>query len=105
MSTAPEQVSFRLLKTTYEVACPPEQRKSLDEAIKHLKTQMQKVHDIDANASMDRIAVVTALNLSHDCLHLSQESQEVPDDLLQRLDALSARVRKTLDQVEKTNLA
>ena len=102
MSEGPQQVSFRLFKTTYEVACPPEQRKSLDAAIKHLKTQMQKVHDIDANASMDRIAVVTALNLSHDCLRLSQE---VPGDLLRRIDALSTRVQKTLDQVEEANLA
>ena len=101
MSAESQQVGFRLFKTTYEVSCPPAQRQSLDEAIKFLKTQMQKVHDIDANASMDRIAVITALNLSHDCLRLSQE---VPDNLLQRIDALSARVRKTLDQVEEANL-
>ena len=102
MNAAAEQVSFRLLKTTYEVACPPEQRESLDEAVKHLKAQVQKVHDIDANASMDRIAVVTALNLSHDCLRLSQDA---PDDLLRRIDALSARVQKTLDQAGNANLA
>lgn len=102
MSTAPQQVGFRLLKKTYEVACPPAQRKSLDEAIELLQAQMQKVHDVDANASMDRIAVITALNLSHDCLRLSRE---VPDDLLQRIDALSARVQRTLDQVEDANLA
>ena len=102
MNTAFEQVGFRLLKQTYEVACPPAQRKSLDEAIRLLQTQIQKVHDIDANASMDRIAVITALNLSHDYLRLSQEA---PDDLLQRIDALSARVQKTLDRVEEANLA
>ena len=101
MSTAPQQVGFRLFKKTYEVACLPAQRKSLDEAIKLLKAQMQKVHDIDANASMDRIAVITALNLSHDCLRLSQE---IPADLLQRIDTLSARVQKTLDHVEEANL-
>ena len=102
MSAASQQVSFRLFKKAYEVACPPAQRKSLDEAIRLLKTQMQKVHDVDSNASMDRIAVITALNLSHDCLRLSREA---PDDLLQRIDALSARVQKTLDQVEEANLA
>ena len=102
MSAAPQQVGFRLFKKTYEVACSPAQRKSLDKAIKHLQTQMQKVHDIDTNASMDRIAVITALNLSHDCLHLSQG---MPDDLLQRIDALSVRVQKTLDRIEEANLA
>ena len=102
MSAASQQVGFRLFKKTYEVACPPARRKFLDEAIEHLKAQMQKVHDVDANASMDRIAVITALNLSHDCLRLSQEA---PDDLLQRIEALSARVQKTLDRVEEANLA
>ena len=96
-----QRIGFRLLKKTYEVSCPPAQRKSFDRAIKHLKVQMQKVHDIDANASMDRIAVITALNLSHDCLRLTQE---VPDDMLKRVDTLSARIQKTLDRAGEANL-
>lgn len=102
MSAESEQVGFRLLKKTYEVGCPPDQRKSLDEAIKFLKAQVQKVHEADANAGMDRIAVVTALNLTHEYLRLSKDA---PDNLLERIDALSARVQEALDRVEEANLA
>lgn len=101
MSTASKQVSFRLLKKTYEVGCPPAERKSLDEAIRFLRAQVQKVHDADANAGMDRVAVVTALNLTHEYLRLSKKA---PDNLLKRIDALSARLQKTLDHVEGANL-
>ena len=101
MSAESEQVGFRLLKKTYEVGCPPDQRKSLDEAIKFLKAQAQKVHDADATAGIDRVAVVTALNLSHEYLRLSKGT---PDHLLERIDALSARVQKALDRVEEANL-
>lgn len=101
MSAESEQVGFRLFKKTYEVGCPPDQRKSLDEAIKFLKAQAQKVHDADATASTDRVAVVTALNLSHEYLRLSKGT---PDHLLERIGALSARVQKALDRVEEANL-
>ncbi|MCY3853009.1 MAG: cell division protein ZapA [Gammaproteobacteria bacterium] len=101
MNAESEQVGFRLLKKTYEVGCPPDRRKSLDEAIKFLKAQVQKVHDADATAGMDRVAVVTALNLSHEYLRLSKGT---PDHLLERIDALSARVQKALDRVEEANL-
>lgn len=101
MNTESEQVGFRLLKKTYEVGCPPDQRQSLDEAIKFLKAQVQKVHDADATAGIDRVAVVTALNLSHEYLRLSKG---MPDHLLERVDALSARVQKALDRVEEANL-
>lgn len=101
MSAESEQVGFRLLKQTYEVGCPPDRRKSLDEAIKFLKAQVQKVHDADATAGIDRVAVVTALNLSHEYLRLSKET---PDHLLERIDALSARVQNALDRVEEANL-
>lgn len=101
MSAESEQVGFRLLKKTYEVGCPPDQRKSLDEAIKFLKSQVQKVHDADTTAGIDRVAVVTALNLSHEYLRLSKGT---PDHLLERIDALSTRVQEALDRVEEANL-
>ncbi len=102
MSTAPEQVGFRLLKKTYEVACAPDQRQSLDQAIQFLQTQAEKVQEADANASMDRLAVVTALNLSHEYLRVAQET---PDALLERIGTLSAKVQETLDRVGEANLA
>lgn len=101
MSAESEQVGFRLLNKTYEVGCPPAQRKSLDEAIRFLQAQVQKVHEADATAGMDRVAVITALNLSHEYLRLSKEA---PEHLLERIDALSARIQEALDQVEEANL-
>lgn len=102
MSTDSAHVSFRLLKKTYEVTCPPEQRKSFDDAVKMLKQRVRKVHDRDANAPMDQIAVVTALNLSHDYLKLAQT---VPDELAARLDAQSQRIKKILEQAKNVKFS
>lgn len=100
MSTDSSHVSFRLLKKTYEVTCPPEQRKSFDDAVKMLKQRVRKIHDHDANAPMDQIAIVTALNISHDYLKFSHA---VPDDLAMRLDAQSQRIKKILEQAKSVN--
>ena len=102
MSANVQQVGFQLFKKTYEVSCPTAQRQSLDDAIKLLKTQTQKVHDIDPHATMDRIAVITALNLSNDYLKLVKG---LPDNLHERLDALSVRIQKTLNQGKEANLS
>ncbi len=102
MSMATDQINVRLLKKTYEVACPPGQRESLDPAIKRLRSQMRTVREMDANASMERVAVIAALNLSHDFLRLSRE---LPSDLPKRVESLSTRIRKSLDRAKKANLS
>ena len=102
MSTKVEQVEFQLLKKTYQVACPAGQRQSLDKVINLLKAHMRKVQKVDAKASMDRIAVVAALNLGHEHQKLIETA---PDQLQKRLNALSTRVQQVLDQGKKANLS
>ncbi len=102
MNSDSSHVSFRLLKKTYEVTCPPEQRKSFDDAVKMLKQRVRNIHDHDANAPMDQIAVVAALNISHDYLKFSQA---MPDDLATRLDAQSQRIKKVLEQARNVKFS
>ena len=101
MSDTSGQVGFRLLKRTYEVSCPPEQRQSLNAAVRLLKAQVKKVHEMDTNAAMDRIAVISALNISHEYLKLSREQ---PENLLQRIGGLSKQAQRALDRAKEENL-
>ena len=99
-AAARDAVSFRVMKKVYEVACPAAQRPAFTRAVKLLQDRARKVQSAEPNAAADRVAVVTALNLSHDCLRLRQDC---PDELLPRLTALSDAVQATLDRAAEMN--
>lgn len=97
-AAARDAVSFRVMKKVYEVACPAAQRAAFTRAVKLLQDRARQVRAAEPGAAVDRVAVVTALNLSHDCLRLRRDC---PDELLPRLTALSAAVQATLDRAEE----
>lgn len=97
-AAARDAVSFRVMKKVYEVACPAAQRAAFTRAVKLLQDRARQVRAAEPGAAVDRVAVVTALNLSHDCLRLRRDC---PDELLPRLTALSTAVQATLDRAEE----
>jgi len=97
-AAARDAVSFRVMKKVYEVACPAPQRAAFTRAVKLLQDRARQVRAAEPGAAVDRVAVVTALNLSHDCLRLRRDC---PDELLPRLTALSDAVQATLDRAEE----
>ncbi len=102
MNTESSRVSFQLLQKTYEVTCPPGQHQPFSEAVDHLHKQMKKVQASDPHASAEQIAVVTALNLSHEYIKLSQSPAVDPAP---RLEALSQRAAEVLKQAKKANVS
>ena len=99
-ASARDVVSFRVVKKIYEVACPTAQRAAFARAVKLLQDRARQVQAAEPEAAVDRVAAVTALNLSHDCLRLQRDC---PDELLPRLTALSGAVQATLDRAAETN--
>lgn len=99
-AAARDVVSFRVMKKAYEVACPAAQRAAFARAVKLLQDRTRRVHAAEPGAAVDRVAVVAALNLSHDCLRLRRDC---PDELLPRLTALSDAVQATLDRAQELN--
>ena len=93
-------ISFRLLKKTYEIRCPADRQDAFDQAVKLFKTRIQKVHKNDPGAAMDRIAVIAALNLSHD---YQQLQDTLPQDSAKSLQVLSEKIQTVLDAAQEMN--
>ncbi|EIK46112.1 cell division protein ZapA [Cellvibrio sp. BR] len=63
-----ETVFVKILDKEYQVACPREERQALLESAQLLDERMKAIRGTGAVIGLERIAVMAALNLSHELL-------------------------------------
>lgn len=91
--THPNTVTVRILDKEYCIACPAEERSNLESAAHYLDGKMREIRSSGKVIGPDRVAVMAALNITHDLLHKKQrldqeveQSRECVRDLLERVD-------------------
>ncbi len=98
------RVSVRLLDREYQVACPVEERSDLLDSAEYLDAKMREVRDTGKVAGLDRIAVISALNLANELIKLRRNGSAVDSDLGARLRTLRERVESALEQGQQLEL-
>lgn len=85
MSKTSTTVEVSILDKDYLVACPDEQRDALRRAARHLDTKMREIRATGKVFGTERIAVMAALNITHELLEESSMSSAATT-LLQAMD-------------------
>ena len=85
-----EMVTVRILDREYQVVCTPDERKGLTEAALYLDAQMRQVRESGKLSSVEKIAVMCALNFSDELLKLRQQSVDRSEQIDQRILDLAA---------------
>ena len=100
-----DSVVVYLLDKEYRVACPPGQRDNLIRAARYLDEQMREVRDSNV-IGLERIAVMTALNLAYEVQQATASLQQQPvsgdrlEKLLGKVEAeISAYQRQQQDRL------
>ncbi|WP_237045880.1 cell division protein ZapA [Aquipseudomonas alcaligenes] len=91
--TQPNTVTVHILDKEYCIACPADERANLESAARYLDGKMREIRSGGKVIGADRIAVMAALNITHDLLHKQQR-------LDQEADSTRARVRDLLERVD-----
>ena len=95
MSDQPTTVQVNILDKEYLVACPEDQRDELELAAKHLDRKMREIRTSGKVFGTERIAVMAALNITHELLQknaFSNDSSETLHRMNEKLDkALSGQ--------------
>lgn len=91
--TLPHAVTVQILDKDYPIACPPQERGNLESAARYLDSKMREIRSGGKVIGADRIAVMAALNITHDLLHKQQR-------LDQEADSTRAKVRDLLERVD-----
>jgi cell division protein ZapA len=98
------RVSVRLLDREYQVACPADERSALLDSAEYLDAKMREVRDSGKVVGLDRIAVISALNLANELLKLRRNGSSVDADLGAKLQKLRERVESALEKGQQLEL-
>lgn len=104
MSRTPT-VTVEILDKEYQVACPPDQEVELQSAAQHLDKQMRDIRAAGKVIGLERVAIMAALNLSHEVLSLQGGRAPVRlDDHEDRLKTLTSKLDEALYQLRQLEI-
>ena len=92
-----EPVAVRILDREFTVGVEPGERESLVAAATLLDSRMREVRGGNRIAALDRVAVLTALNLAHELLQLRTESERRDEALNRTLGELNRKLDGLFD--------
>jgi cell division protein ZapA len=95
MASSPHNVSLdvTIMGREFRVACPEEERDGLLKAVSYLDRKMREIRDTGKVIGLERIAIMAALNITHDFLS-ARPPQTDDSEYRERL----ARITNMLDQ-------
>jgi cell division protein ZapA len=104
MSQDQARVSVRIMEKEYVVACPYDERSALLDAAEFLNARMREIRDTGKVVGLDRIAVMSALNLAHEFLKMKERESKVESGAGQRVRVLRERVESALGKAVQLDL-
>ncbi|HYT16617.1 MAG TPA: cell division protein ZapA [Burkholderiales bacterium] len=95
MSSKPKTLDVSIMGHTYKVACSDDEREALLSAVAYLDRKMSEIKSAGKVGSSERIAVMAALNITHELLTAKNNASGFDiEGLRRRMAAMEA----TLDQ-------
>lgn len=108
MSESPAQnpitVSVSILDRDYQVSCLPEERDALMASARTLDETMRQIRATGKIVGLERIAVMAALNITHDALSNAGSLTSLQDDAQQEVDRLSDQVGRALGELRQLKI-
>jgi len=93
-------IDITILDRAYKIKCTLEEEPQLRYSARYVDEQMKKVLQSGAAMNLDRIAVVTALNISNELLQLKRKQQQANQCVAEKLQHLLERLKNSLGTEE-----
>ena len=99
MKTTCAPVSVKILGKDYKISCDIDEQQSLIDSAKKLDQQMREIRDAGKVNGSDRIAVMAALNLSHELnqVKLFNQNNSQNEDLIRIQKKIESAIESTLN--------
>jgi cell division protein ZapA len=95
MASDPKSLDVTIMGRAFKVACAPEDRAGLLEAVDYLDRKMQEIKDAGKVANLERIAIMAALNITHEFLNTRVGGFDV-GDFKRRIASMHERIDESL---------
>ncbi len=100
----PVPVTISILDKEFRIACPPEEKDALIASAHYLDRKMREVRNTGKVVGIDRISVMTALNITHELLQARRDQASASHDLGPRLRALQEAAEEELSKSRQIEL-
>jgi len=101
----PHTVGVDILDKEYQVACPPDEELALTQAARYLDQHMRDIRSTGKVIGLERVAIMAALNISHELLSLKNGDSPVEsNEEQQRLSALNSQLDEVLYQLRQLEI-
>ena len=97
-------ISVSILDKDYKVACPSGEQPALLASAKYLDSKMREVRDSGNLMGVERVAVITALNITNDLLNSNQAGKALGEELPPRLKNLETKISKALERARQLEI-
>ena len=96
MSGATKTLEIKILDRELRVACPDEERGELLDAVAYLDRKMREIRDAGKIVSVERIAIMAALNITHELLSVKIGRGFDLADFKRRISRMQAAIDEAL---------
>lgn len=96
MSNTTKTLEIKILDRELRIACPEEQRSELLDAVAYLDKRMREIRDAGKIASVERIALMAALNITHELLTTKVGRGVDLNDFKRRMEAMQTAIDQAL---------
>ena len=92
MANTIKTLEIKILDRELRIACPDEERGELLDAVAYLDKKMREIRDAGKIASVERIALMAALNITHELLTIKVGRGVDLADFKRRMNSMQAAI-------------
>ncbi|HAG61917.1 MAG TPA: cell division protein ZapA [Coxiellaceae bacterium] len=102
--SADNLITIQILDRKYSIKCPANEVLELQEAAKVVQNNMKQLKQSGSISTTDQIAVVSALNVTHELLLVKKQNNNYINVMNKRLQDLQKRIEKFLGVEEEITI-
>jgi len=104
MASEPSPVTVNILGKEYRVACPPEEREGLLQSAAFLDEKMREIRDRGRTTGSDNVAIMAALNITHELMQKQGQTEQVDSGLNARVKNLQSKIEAALSSARQIEI-
>ncbi|WP_345316911.1 cell division protein ZapA [Ferrimonas gelatinilytica] len=91
-----DTIDIHVLGKSFTVACPPDQNHQLQLVAADLNRRMEQLKRRTGLGNLEQLAVMAALNLTHELLQVEQGQRREQEQMQQRINLLQTTIEQAL---------
>lgn len=104
MTSPAISITIELLGKPYAIKCPESERQSLEQAAKLLNQKMLEVKESGKAINLERIAIISGLNLAYQFLQMDHQKNHLTEHINQRIKQLQEKLEAAIHSPQPLEL-